>query len=420
MPSPVDAKAAVYFLLHIPRTAGQTIQYHLAEHCPPGTVWIPPRSPFPLSWIGNRQRRDGIGDAARVCAVAGHDVGRSLEQDFRGREIRRAVLLRDPLSLQLSLYNYRMMNHLNRGFGTYSFDLHLRALPRDWVAHRLLARWLEIPWPRLMVMSAAEKYRILNEMLASFWFVGSHADCDRLIAAIAPDLGAPPTARARNTAQQWQKQIYWEPLTAEDLSSRQRQAVLSRNRLDTAIWESWRSAGFDTAAVCPRPLEAGAGNGFVEDEAVRPAFLLARWLRRSGLWRSEERSRSGLRSGFARADEARAAGQWRLAADHYRRALDEEPRAPAIWVQYGHMLKLCGEPAAAEQAYRESLRLDPDNADTHLQLGHVLALQQRPGEAAEAYRQALALDPALDAAAAGLRAIGDAQADVGERVGDAA
>src|SRR6202011_1438602 len=121
--------------------------------CAPGTVWIPRRAPFPVSLIGRKYRRDGLADPARGRPVAGHDVGRSLEPLFRGREIRRAVLLRDPLSLQLSLYNYRMMNHLNRGFGTYSFDLHLRALPRDWVAHRLLARWLEIPWPRLLPLS---------------------------------------------------------------------------------------------------------------------------------------------------------------------------------------------------------------------------------------------------------------------------
>jgi tetratricopeptide (TPR) repeat protein len=260
----------------------------------------------------------------------------------------------------------------------------------------------------------------VNEMLAGFWFVGSHSDCDRLIAAVAPDLGAPPTARARNTAQQWRKQVYWPPLTAEDLSPAQRQAVLSRNPLDTAIWQSWRSAGLDTASIRPLPLESGAGDGFVAQEMARPAFLTARWLQRSGLWRSGGRSKTGLRSGFAKADQARYAGQWRLAAERYRRALDEEPRAPAIWVQYGHVLKLCGELAAAEQAYRESLRFDPDNADTHLQLGHVLALQHRPGEAAEAYRHALALDPALDAAAAGLSAAGGAEPQVSQRVGDAA
>ena len=74
MPPPVDANAAVYFLLHIPRTAGQTIQYHLAEHGAPGTVWIPRRAPLPLSLIGQRYRGGGPDDPARVRAVAGHDV----------------------------------------------------------------------------------------------------------------------------------------------------------------------------------------------------------------------------------------------------------------------------------------------------------------------------------------------------------
>ena len=37
----------VYFLLHIPKTAGQTIQVHLAEHCAPGVFW---RSRGRLGW----------------------------------------------------------------------------------------------------------------------------------------------------------------------------------------------------------------------------------------------------------------------------------------------------------------------------------------------------------------------------------
>jgi hypothetical protein len=41
MPSPPDLHpdAPVYFLLHVPKTAGQTIQGHLAEHCAPGAFW---------------------------------------------------------------------------------------------------------------------------------------------------------------------------------------------------------------------------------------------------------------------------------------------------------------------------------------------------------------------------------------------
>jgi hypothetical protein len=81
---------------------------------------------------------------------------------FPDRETRRVVLLRDPISLHLSLYNHRMMLHLAKGLRTYSFDLHLKALPRDFVAHRLLARGLEIPWPALMAMTDQQKYTALN------------------------------------------------------------------------------------------------------------------------------------------------------------------------------------------------------------------------------------------------------------------
>ena len=105
------------------------------------------------------------------------------------------------------------------------------------------------------------------------------------------------------------------------------------------------------------------------------------------------RPKSGLRSGIARADRARNAGQWPLAARYYRQALSEEPELPAVWVQYGHVLKELGDLAAAVAAYRESLRLDPEHADTHLQLGHALRLQGEIEGAEAAYLSAAALDP---------------------------
>ena len=395
----IEANRAVYFILHIPKTAGQTIQYHLAEHCPPGAFWSPRRVPYPLSLFGSRRRRGDRGDASRVRAVAGHDLGSSLDRQFPGREIRRVALLREPLSLQLSLYNYRMMNHLAKGLGTYGFAVHLRAQPRDFIAHWLLARWLEIPWPRLLVMSDADKYRLLNRALGQFWFVGDYTDCDRVIAALAPDLAVPAIARPRNTADQWHKQIKWEPLTEAAISPGLREAVRRQNPIDGALWESWHDAGFDAAAVQPRPLPPEAPAGFLMHEAARPFFLLTRWARREGAPRLPfARAKSGLRSGIARADLARDAGQWPLAARYYRQALSEEPELPAIWVQYGHMLKESGDAAAAEAAYRESLRLDPENADTHLQLGHALKLLGRVEDAEAAYRSAAALDRRADLA----------------------
>jgi tetratricopeptide (TPR) repeat protein len=407
MQSPACAADPVYFLLHIPRTAGQTIEFHLEEHAAPGTVWMPRHLPGGPMLAKPRHDLSQLGDPRSVRAVVGHDIGRSLERYFEGRVIRRVVLLRDPIGHRLSLYNYRMMNHLNKGLGTYSFGLHVQALPRDWVAHRLLHVWLEISWARLMVMSDFEKYQILNETLREFWFLGSYTDCDQVIAAIAQDLGVPLRARARNTARQWQKRIYWESLTAEDLGPTKRAALLRRNPIDTALWESWGSAGFDTSSVVPRRLESTHRGAFATHEAARRVSLMARRFRRDWAPRLPlGRSGSRLKSGFIEADLAFRSGQWRVAADYYRRGLSEEPRAPAIWVQYGHALKLCGEFDDAEQAYREALRLDPDDADTHVQLGNVLRLQNRVAEAADAYRCALLLNAELAGTIAGVHVPG--------------
>src|SRR5436190_9533926 len=102
---------------------------------------------------------------------------------------------------------------------------------------------------------------------------------------------------------------------------------------------------------------------------------------------------------ITRADRARDADQWELAASLYRVALDRNPRNPPIWIQYGHALKECGSWAEAEAAYRTAIRYRPEDADAHLQLGHVLKLQGKTAEAGAAYRRALELNSALTDAA---------------------
>jgi len=98
---------------------------------------------------------------------------------------------------------------------------------------------------------------------------------------------------------------------------------------------------------------------------------------------------------ITRADRARQAGQWQLAAGLYRMALDRNPRNPPIWIQYGHALKESGSRAEAEMAYRTAIGYQPENADAHLQLGHVLKLQGKIAEARAAYRRALELNSSL-------------------------
>ena len=301
------------------------------------------------------------------------------------------MLLRDPLQLQISFYNWQMMDNLAKGLGTYGFELHLRALPRNFISHFLLSRWLGIAWPRLVAMADLRKYEILNRMLADFWFVGAHADCDRVIAAIGADLGIPAIAERRNIAAEMQPQTGWRLITADALSPAERAGFVAQNRLDQALWETWRGAGFEPGGVRPPTLGPGRGSGYLMHEAARPWFALGRSVRR----RSAAWLRPGAGEALSRANRARDAGEWEMAARQYREALRALPDAWAIWVQYGHALKELGNVAEAERAYRRAIGLSAEIADSHLQLGHALKLQGRIEEAGMAYLRAAALDPLL-------------------------
>lgn len=269
----------VYFLLHVPKTAGKSIQHHLIARCAPGLFWRPDGASDWSLTMGRPYRLDLMPPPEKLGAVAGHFLGRSLERFFPGREIRRVVLLRDPAGLLVSLYNFRMIRSLARGRGTYSFDLHRAALSRDFVTHYLLSRWLEIPWPRLLAMPDRRKYDLVNEALRQFWFVGAYTECDRVMAAIAGDLGVPPTAPRVNRTAVLRDKVGWKPLTVADLSPRQQRAIETHNPIDLALWQSWRGAGFNPGAVIPVPLGA-ARAGFRAHEIVRPAYEITRLARR--------------------------------------------------------------------------------------------------------------------------------------------
>jgi tetratricopeptide (TPR) repeat protein len=107
-----------------------------------------------------------------------------------------------------------------------------------------------------------------------------------------------------------------------------------------------------------------------------------------------------------RANRARDARDWTLAALYYRRALERDPDRAAIWVQYGHALKESGNFSAAEAAYRKAIALAPDVADTYLQLGHVSKIQGYAGGAVAAYLRALKIDRQFAPALAELAALG--------------
>jgi glycosyltransferase involved in cell wall biosynthesis len=101
---------------------------------------------------------------------------------------------------------------------------------------------------------------------------------------------------------------------------------------------------------------------------------------------------------IAQADSARDAKNWRHAGDLYKQALELNPAAADIWVQYGHALKESGQLTEAKVAYERALELDEGVADFHLQLGHALKLLGDIGGAVRSYARAHDLDPTLSAA----------------------
>ena len=242
---------------------------------------------------------DHTPDFHRVRAVTGHYLGRSLERRFPGREIRRTLLLRDPIGFHVSYYNHRMMFSLSRGGPTCDFEQHFRAQPRDLMTLLLLWYWLELPLHTFLATSDARKYELLNESLAGFWFVGSYEHGNRLLSAIAINLGIPTAATRKNTTLGWRKRIAWQPLRAEDLSPNMREAVLAQNPIHDALWQGWRHAGFETVGRVPPLLRGGdAGELGLRDLArsvLADRFIAPIWQR---IGRASGRATGRARSGF--------------------------------------------------------------------------------------------------------------------------
>ena len=273
----------VYFLLHVPKCAGQTVDSHIMAHAPPGSYYLPRKRRGMARRILRAYDAWDMPDPSRLRIVNGHWIGRSLESRFGDREIRRAVLLRDPLSHAISYYNYRMMRYRSNGQGAYEFDVAYRAASRDPVCHFLLYRYLEIPWVRLCVMSTQDKYDLLNRCFNRFWFAADYGRCDDLIVSLAEALGMPNRAVRENTGDDWHKRVDWTPLTADDLTAAQRSRIVEDNILDQLLWESWREAGHDTANIRPKPLPGKACKAFITNEALRPWYQVERrWKRATG------------------------------------------------------------------------------------------------------------------------------------------
>ncbi|MDE2562396.1 MAG: tetratricopeptide repeat protein [Sphingomonadales bacterium] len=331
----------VYFLQHVPKTAGQTIRMHLRAHCPPGSFVEP---------TGRRDLPRGAEAIGRVQALCSHWLAQSMEQRFEGREIRRAVLLRDPVEQLVSLYNFRMSTYLDKGVGTYSFALHLRALPRNFSANFLLTRWLGHDSLSAALMPESRQFELVDAALRDFWFVGRHDDCDRLIAMVAPDLGIPGQAKAGNVMASHREFNAFPMLRASELDDGLLAYIRSRSPVDQALWEKWCLRREPAFAPAPRPVSARLGDF--------ASFALAS-ATRIGIRDFGRPGRIGQTRRMRLAVIAREKGQWAEAARHFRRAIGRKQGTPQLWIDLATALVNLDRYGEAVEAFDRALAIKP-------------------------------------------------------------
>ncbi len=99
----------LFCVLHVPKCAGSTIEFHLKKQLGPKGFWSPPKRTrkLPLELLGRKYDNRLPGPATAIRAISGHFLGRSIENYFPERQIGRVILLRRPADLMLFWYNFQ-------------------------------------------------------------------------------------------------------------------------------------------------------------------------------------------------------------------------------------------------------------------------------------------------------------------------
>lgn len=257
--------------VHVPKCAGITVEKHFEYELGSTGFWKPRRRTrkLPLGLLGYKYNPRLPGPADQIRAISGHFAGSSLAKLFANRRIVRSIILREPQSLMLSWYNFRVMRYMLKGQKPHSFSLFMRSMRTNPVSHFLLERWVELPWVRMSRMTDDMKAAALDKTLKTFDYVVDISETDILIASLSAQIGIADTAPRRNTAEQIQQKTGWELIGLDDLSEQDRFLLRSRTSLDRYLWRRWvlkENVVFDHSNA----------TGFLFSELVRPSYQLQR------------------------------------------------------------------------------------------------------------------------------------------------
>jgi hypothetical protein len=236
-----DVSEPLLIHLHIPKCAGTTVEKHLSGELGRSATWFPRKRTRALPMDLFRRKYDARPPHPlhEIKAISGHHIGQSIERMFEGRRIIRSIILREPESLMLSYYNYRMLRYIRLGQRPYSFSLFLRATRQNFISHFILDRWLELRWTDLMRLSDGDKIRLLDEAMSSIHHIAPIAESDAFVAKISGELGITPVAERRNVTKDKRETAVWKIVRLEDLSQDERAELRSRTQLDQYLWRKW-------------------------------------------------------------------------------------------------------------------------------------------------------------------------------------
>lgn len=274
----VSYGTAAYFIYHVPKCAGRTIDRHLALSLPSAT-YHRMKKRRGLGRFITRYDRTHLPEPGIARVVSGHFLGLSVDRLFERRPIKRSLLVRDPTSHFVSYYNYRMTRYISEGLQPYGIDVAYGAMQRNFITHYILRNFLELSWTEIASLSDQDKYDLINAFLSMFWFVGDYRLCDDLLSSLGDRLGISANAEPHNTLSELAQGAGWSPLTGDLLPRGMRAKIRAENMIDQKLWETWRDARHDTGSVRPVAL-AGNARSFIGSEALRFVNQIARRMQR--------------------------------------------------------------------------------------------------------------------------------------------
>lgn len=282
---------AVYFLVHVPKCAGTTAGKFFETHLKDGYLRVQRLhglKGLARNFYGPHASLAGIGEERleRLKVLTGHSLSRSLKRHFTGREIREAVMLRDPLSYFVSLYNFHFAQHRDFGYAAPPAFAHwYRGVRKNPVSRFILNHYLEIGHPLIYRYSSAQRLALLERELAGFHFVGSYHHCDELVSRIGGGLGISAEVKRHNVAPA-------AVISADALPDGAERRILKDNALDQALYERWKDRKWEGVPAADAPaLPAGDHAVYLGSDVANQVHRLWRWRGNNGRRRRREAKR---------------------------------------------------------------------------------------------------------------------------------